>query len=214
MKNLKILLTTGLMVLSFNFVDSQVIVKEKEVEVPEKPEKAEEFERQRDAERKKRQIDVEIRELEAQKREEMRQKEMEMKLKYEQMRQNAMDFSKDSQYEYQFFYSNPGQSSQLSLSKAFDGESVESSKNFEVQEGIKHISLSLSGNVKEGVIEIEMIKPNGKKYMEFKIDNTSDVQWRQTIVISEEEKELRGTWKINIKTSKAKGVYNFRFSAS
>lgn len=156
--------------------------------------------------------EAEIKLLEAQKKAEMKQKEAELHYIDQKALQEKMEQYRTSGYVYGT-YAGFGQSSELSLSKHFNGESAESEKTFEVQADNKRVSVSISGEVKSGEIEIKIVKPNGKSFNAVKIDNSSDVRWRQSLSVGEENKDFVGTWKIIIKATKAEGIYSFRFTA-
>jgi len=97
-------------------------------------------------------------------------------------------------------------SSQLSLSKSFDGQSSENDGAFDVDETIRYIILQLSGRVEEGEIEMTITQPDGKVLKDLTINNSADVQFSQTIKISEEDKYY-GQWGYSVKAKKAKGHY-------
>lgn len=102
------------------------------------------------------------------------------------------------------------QSSELSFSKQFDNESLDSEKSFIINKDAENISLSLSGNAMEGNIKLTLISPDGKEYQILEIDNSSDLRWRQSFTLDEQTKELIGKWKIKINAENASGSYMFR----
>ena len=97
--------------------------------------------------------------------------------------------------------------SSLSLSKLFKGESLESTKKFTVSENYTMLTLNLIGQVKSGVISINLIKPNGSKFKTIEIDATSDVNFSQTLDLKKDPKGWVGDWQIKIKADKADGNY-------
>lgn len=113
-----------------------------------------------------------------------------------------------------FFFTNAlgGSSSQISLSKTFHGESKKNEGAFDVDNTVRIITLSLSGDVKEGEIKIIISLPDGKKLKEMTIDESANIQFNQTIKISEEEKKYYGKWKYNIEAVKAIGSYRLGIS--
>lgn len=102
---------------------------------------------------------------------------------------------------------NAGQSSQLSLSKSFNGESTKNEGTFEVDENVSYINFSINGSVKEGRININIVLPNGEKMKEMTIDNTADIQFNQMIRPRSEEKKYSGKWSYEIEAVKAVGNY-------
>ncbi len=106
-----------------------------------------------------------------------------------------------------FDISDGSQSSQLSLSKRFDGESVENEGTFEVDDQVSQISINLGGAVKEGKITLKIKLPNKEDLKEMTIDNTADVQFNQMIRITGEDSKYTGKWTYEIKAVKAVGNY-------
>lgn len=107
-----------------------------------------------------------------------------------------------------FFVGNGGaQSSQLSLSKSFSGESTKNEGSFEVDENVSYISFTINGSVKEGKIRINITLPGGEKLKEMTIDNTADIQFNQMIRPRAEEKKYSGKWTYEIEAVKAVGNY-------
>lgn len=102
------------------------------------------------------------------------------------------------------------QSSELSFSKRFDNESLDSEKSFIINKDAENISLSLSGNAQDGSIKLTLLSPDGKEYQVLEIDNSSDLRWRQSFTLDEESQKLVGKWKIKIKAEDATGNYMFR----
>jgi hypothetical protein len=102
------------------------------------------------------------------------------------------------------------QSSELSFSKRFDNESIDSEKSFIINKDAENISLSLSGTAMEGNIKLTLISPDGKEYQVLEIDNSSDLRWRQSFTLGEDTEKLVGKWKIKIKAENASGNYMFR----
>jgi hypothetical protein len=101
-------------------------------------------------------------------------------------------------------------SSELSFSKSFDNESLETEKSFIINESAQKISLSLQGSAENGVIKLTLLKPDGKEYQVLEIDNASDLRWRQSFHFEEEDNNYRGKWKIKIDAKNASGRYMFR----
>ena len=107
-----------------------------------------------------------------------------------------------------FMMSSSGSSSsQLSLSKSFDGKSSDNEGTFNVDKSVRHISLQLSGSVKEGAIEIIITLPDGDELKEITIDTSADIQFTQSIKISEEEDKYYGQWEYSVESDEAVGYY-------
>lgn len=99
--------------------------------------------------------------------------------------------------------------SELSLFKKFEGETLSTTKTFDVE--TPSTSISLFGSVEAGKITIKFILPDGKDYKEFEIDPASDVSWSAQLDETEKEKYL-GKWTIQVKIDKVKGYYKLQIS--
>jgi len=98
-------------------------------------------------------------------------------------------------------------SSQLSLSKTFEGESKKNEGSFEVDETVRNISLTLSGAVRTGEIKIKITMSNEDVIKEMSIDESADILFTQTIKIAEDVKKYYGKWSYTIESVKAEGNY-------
>lgn len=100
-------------------------------------------------------------------------------------------------------------SSQLMLSKHFNGESVSKSGNFTVDEGIRALRISIQGSIRnDGSITITLYTPDDELFKELEIDNSADVHWTQVFTIREEGEEYTGDWTYEIEADEAEGQYN------
>lgn len=106
-----------------------------------------------------------------------------------------------------FEYGNGGSSSQLSLSKYFDGESKKSTGTFNVEDDVRQISINLSGAVKSGKIVIKVQLGNEDVIKDLTIDDSADIQFNQTINIAKDEKKYYGDWKYTVDAQEATGKY-------
>ncbi|MBL7112780.1 MAG: hypothetical protein ISS19_12665 [Bacteroidales bacterium] len=97
-------------------------------------------------------------------------------------------------------------SSQLSLSKMFDQETVSKEGNFTVEKNYNMLKIAIEGTVKEGNLNIALKKPDGSEFNNLTIDNSADVRW--TKVFSEYKEEYVGKWTYEIKANAATGRYN------
>ena len=149
-------------------------------------------------------------------REEFRDQEMQKKLEEMKMQEEIMRVKADKMSNYviaspdgSFFFTSPnsGQSSQLSLSKSFDGESTKNEGSFDVDENVSYINFTVNGSVKEGKIRINIHLPGGEALKEMTIDNTADIQYTQMIRPKQEDKKYGGKWTYKIEADKAVGHY-------
>lgn len=99
---------------------------------------------------------------------------------------------------------------ELTLSKSFKGESIETTKKFPVSANYAKLRLELQGSVKTGSITVILFKPNGDEFKTIKIDATSDVKFKQTLDLKKNTTERIGDWQLKIQTDKAKGAYRLK----
>jgi hypothetical protein len=105
-------------------------------------------------------------------------------------------------------------SSQLMLSKTYEGTDAENTGEFHIEESVRQIKISIDGVVKEGSIKIKLLLPGGETFKDLTIDESADIRYSQSLGISEEEKKYYGKWKYIIKASKAKGNYRMSISTN
>jgi hypothetical protein len=167
---------------------------------------------------------------------EMQLKQMEMQLKEQQLEQQKKMQELERVYEERireserssgrarsFVYATPGESdavpyfiqswgqdsqSQLTLRNTFNGETLSSNGEFNVDESASHIKFNASGKVRHGEISIKVFYPNGKVFKDFIINSSAQITYSQSMNIKEEEKKkFAGTWKYEVKTKTAEGSY-------
>ena len=66
---------------------------------------------------------------------------------------------------------------------------------------------SVGGSVKEGEINIVITLPNGEELKDLTIDTSADIQFSQSVKISEEEDKYYGQWEYSVESNKASGHY-------
>ena len=167
---------------------------------------------------------------------EMQLKQMEMQMKKQQLEQQkkmqelervyetrARESERSSGRARSYVYATPGGSdegpffiqswgqdsqSQLTLRNTFNGETVSSDGEFDVDENTSHIRLTANGKVRQGEISIKVFYPNGKEFKDFTINSSAQITYSQSMNIKEEEKKkFVGTWKYEVKTKTAEGSY-------
>jgi hypothetical protein len=104
-------------------------------------------------------------------------------------------------------------STQLHLSKHFEGETVSNTGNFKVEEGIRMLEISIKGSVKEGSIKLTINKPDKSLFKEQVIDRSADVEWNQLFTIREDNKEYTGEWTYKIDAVNVMGFYGLSITA-
>ncbi len=106
-----------------------------------------------------------------------------------------------------FLLQETKESSDLILSKSFTGESIESTKTFDVETSASLLDINLSGSTRSGKISIKFVMPDGKDLKTIEIDPASDVRWTKKFDLTDKSKNYTGKWKLIITTNKAEGTY-------
>lgn len=107
-----------------------------------------------------------------------------------------------------------GSSSQLSLSKSYDGESKDTEGSFDVDNSTRGISISISGSAKSGSIKIELFSPDGEVQGNLTIDESADLRFTKRIKVGEESKEYYGEWEYKVSAKDARGYYKLSISTN
>jgi len=109
-----------------------------------------------------------------------------------------------------FIYSGGQENqSQLTLRNSFNGETVSSSGDFEVDQSTSHIRLTINGKVRHGEISIRILLPGGKEFKDLTINSSAEIAFSQSLTIKDEEKKKYvGAWKYEVKTKTAEGNYS------
>jgi hypothetical protein len=97
--------------------------------------------------------------------------------------------------------------SRLTLSKNYNGQSIDKQGTFEVEDKISKLKMSIEGHVNSGSIKVSLILPDGKPYKSLTMDDSADIQWSESLNIKEGESKYYGTWKYRITTKVAEGSY-------
>jgi len=169
-----------------------------------------------------------------QEKQEMQIREMEMQLKKQQLEQEHKMKELEKVYEEQarrssgvrnravlyapssgsdensYFIQSFGQESQsqLTLRNSFNGETLASTGEFEVDQSASHLRFTVNGKVRHGEISIRVLYPGGKVFKDLTINSSAQITFSQSLTIKEEEKKKYvGTWKYEVKTKTAEGNY-------
>ena len=102
--------------------------------------------------------------------------------------------------------------SELVLSKKFTGESLETSKIFNVEANASFMEIIISGKTNSGRIFIKLVMPDGKDLKIIDIDSASDVRWSKSFDLTGKSGSYSGEWKLIINTEKADGSYRLHIS--
>jgi len=114
-----------------------------------------------------------------------------------------------------YLHAQRADGAELVLKKTFTGDNndtIHTMKTFPVYKKLKTLIIEISGSVKRGQINFFLSKPNGDN-KEFKIDPTTEAEFKQTINLSK-MKECVGEWTIIIIATNAVGNYNFLMRTS
>lgn len=177
--------------------------------------------------------DLQMKEMEVQLKKQ--QMEWEMQMKKQQMEQEKKTAELERAYETQarssgrarersFVYTSPGGSdegayfiqsfgkesqTQLTLRNSFNGETLSSDGEFNVDESTTHLRFTANGKVRHGEISIKVYYPGGKVFKDLSINSSAQITFSQSLTIKEEEKKKYvGTWKYEVKTKTAEGSYS------
>jgi len=98
--------------------------------------------------------------------------------------------------------------SQLTLRNTFNGETLSSDGEFDVDESTSHIRFTINGKVRHGEIGIKLLYPGGKVFKDLTINSSAQITFSQSLTIKDEEKKKYvGSWKYEVKTKTAEGDY-------
>ena len=85
---------------------------------------------------------------------------------------------------------------------------------FDVEKTSKSVVMSVMGDCKSGEIRIKIIMPNGKNYSDILIDESGNLNWRKSFLISDtENQDKTGNWKFQISSTKATGFFKVSLQA-
>jgi hypothetical protein len=106
------------------------------------------------------------------------------------------------------------ESASWDFSKSVKESSFSRDYTFDVDPTANTVIMSVNGDCKSGEIHIKIIMPNGKVYSDIMIDESGNLNWRKSFVISEtENKEKTGAWKFEINSAKATGYFRISLQA-
>ena len=100
------------------------------------------------------------------------------------------------------------ESTSWDFSKYVKESSFSRDYTFDVDPTVTTVVMSVNGDCKSGEIHIKITMPNGKIYSDIMIDESGNLNWRKSFVISDtENKEKAGAWKFEINSAKATGYF-------
>jgi hypothetical protein len=100
------------------------------------------------------------------------------------------------------------ESTSWDFSKSVKESSFSRDYTFDVDPTANTVVMSVNGDCKSGEIHIKIIMPNGKVYSDIVIDESGNLNWRKSFVISEtENKDKAGAWTFGINSAKATGYF-------
>jgi ATPase subunit of ABC transporter with duplicated ATPase domains len=100
------------------------------------------------------------------------------------------------------------------FSKTVKDNTFSTNYSFDVEKSSKSVVMSVMGDCKSGEIRIKIIMPNGKNYSDILIDESGNLNWRKSFMISEtENQDKTGDWKFQISSAKATGFFKISLQA-
>lgn len=100
------------------------------------------------------------------------------------------------------------------FSKTVKDNTFSSDYTFDVEKTSKTVVMSVMGDCKSGEIRIKIIMPNGKNYSDILIDESGNLNWRKSFMISDtENQDKTGNWKFQISSTKATGFFKVSLQA-
>lgn len=94
------------------------------------------------------------------------------------------------------------------LMKSFNGETLETTKNFQVSGGYSLLRIAVFGTVKSGKISLTFTRPDGVLFKTIEIDAASDVRYQQSFDMTKNPEGIIGNWNLKVQTEGAEGSYN------
>jgi hypothetical protein len=122
--------------------------------------------------------------------------------------------SGDANVFYQGFSSRNQPRTSLEFSRFVTDDNSVKEYTFDVEKGVKNLSMSISGMCKTGAIKISILMPNGKSYSEVTIDEFGSLNWRKSFDINDESKDMVGVWKFKVATTNATGSFRLSLQSS
>ena len=94
------------------------------------------------------------------------------------------------------------------FSKSMKENTFKRDYSFDVEKTVHNVVLSVSGDCKEGTINIKVITPEGKNFSDIVIDEFGNLNWRKSFNVSDKENQDKtGEWKFQINSNKATGYF-------
>lgn len=109
---------------------------------------------------------------------------------------------------YRHSMNGDSESTSWDFSKSIKESSFSREYVFDVEQSANTVVMSINGDCKAGDIRIKIVMPGGKVYSDITIDESGNLNWRKSFVISDtENKDKTGAWKFDINASKATGYF-------
>jgi hypothetical protein len=108
------------------------------------------------------------------------------------------------------FYGHGGDSERTTLDYSQQVKESTFSKDFsfDVDKTSNNVIMTVMGDCKAGQIRVKILIPGGKVYSDILIDESGNLNWRKSFMISEDEnKDKVGEWKFKIEADKATGFF-------
>jgi ATPase subunit of ABC transporter with duplicated ATPase domains len=128
---------------------------------------------------------------------------------------DPLDFqSSDMQAFYGHSMGGDSERTTWDFSKTVKDNTFSKDYSFDVEKTSNSVVMSVMGDCKSGEIRIKIIMPNGKSYSDILIDESGNLNWRKSFMISEtENQDKTGDWKFQISSTKATGFFKISLQA-
>lgn len=105
--------------------------------------------------------------------------------------------------------------SSLSFRKEFiEKKTINRSYDMEFTKDHKSMSIHINAQAREGIVQIVIIKPDGKNFKVLEVEDMESLGWNQTLNAYTEgnKKEYEGLWQIKVTVKEARGYYDIKLS--
>jgi ATPase subunit of ABC transporter with duplicated ATPase domains len=125
-----------------------------------------------------------------------------------------LDFPSSDQAFYGHSMGGDSERTTWDFSKTVKDNTFSKDYSFDVEKTSNSVVMSVMGDCRSGEIRIKIIMPNGKSYSDILIDESGDLNWRKSFMISEtENQDKTGDWKFQISSTKATGFFKISLQA-
>ncbi len=105
--------------------------------------------------------------------------------------------------------------SSLSFRKEFkENKTINRSYDMEFTKDHKSMSIKINAQAREGIVQIVIIKPDGKNFKVLEVEDMESLGWNHTLNAYTEgnKKEYEGLWQVKVSVKDAKGYFDIKLS--